>query len=463
MQLAERILSMGRQAWCRLAASLVAIVAVMQVGLALLPDWRRIMVGWEAYSIAQALVAGKGYSFPSRIGFPDGGTPFGNSEFHPTAWVDPFYTFSLAGLIRLFGSYHQLAAAVLNLVLLLLVFGFTYRLCERLISPPAGVAAVLALPFSRAFYWDARLMNNTLLAMTFVLLAALMLVTFLEAPSSRRAAALGLVLGLMVLACPGAQLFIPITAVAVAALGWKHRGPTVSQAIIMCLVAALTLLPWSIRNYVVFGEWVPVRTGLGQISFVGVVAAAGTVVPERLPAHLTPPWRAETLRSAVKQTVDPRWSGKQTRALEGWLTDYSNAVGPRGYSALNEAQRDAWFLQQTKEFVLANPVVSAQLALAKLEVFVRIMGIFGVLVCLLAAIGGTLATQTPAVLTLAVWVGSFVGPFLLVICYWPRYRAPIQPILVVLAVFAIWRLGAIGGRRLGSTGPGRTLLRWYRA
>jgi hypothetical protein len=97
---------------------------------------------------------------------------------------------------------------------------------------------------------------------------------------------------------------------------------------------------------------------------------------------------------------------------------------------------------------LANLVLSAQLAITKIEVFIRIMGSFGVLVCLLAALGGFLAFKTPTVLTLALWIGSYVGPFLIVICYYDRYRAPIEPLLVVLAAFAVWRVIEIGSRKL---------------
>ena len=162
------------------------------------------------------------------------------------------------------------------------MFGLTYRLGERLISPPAAVIGVLALAIMKKFVWDASFMNNTMLAATFIVLAALMLVKFLEGPSYRRAGMLGLVLGLTALACPSAQLFIPVTVAMIAAWGWKNLRPSVSQAILVLVAAAMIVLPWTVRNYLVFGKFVSVRTGAGQITFVGVVATAGTVKPELL-------------------------------------------------------------------------------------------------------------------------------------------------------------------------------------
>ena len=429
----------GKQTACRLIAWLISVGSVIRVGHVLLPGWQS-MKGWEAYWTAQALSTGNGYSFPFDSPWPF--DPIGTSGFHPSAWTDPFYTLLLAGLIRLFGSHHQLAAAVLNLALLLAVFGLTYRVAERLVSPPAGVATVLVLALNRAFSWNALYMNNTMLAATFVIFSALMLARFLAGPSARGAAALGLVLGLTALACPGAQLFIPVAAVAVVASGY-NRLPAVSRASILLIVTVLTVSPWAIRNYLALGEFVPGRTGLGHNLFLGVIVPAGMTMPESLPVHLTPPWRAKTARSSVDEIVS---SPAKLDALYRYLTDYSNAVGSPGYSGLNEAQRDAWLLQQSKAFVIAHPFFSAQLALAKLRIFIRIMGFLGALVCLLAAIGGVLALKTPTVLTLAVWAGSFVAPFLLVIPFYDRYRAPIEPILVVLAVFAVWHVSTIASR-----------------
>ena len=70
------------------------------------------------------------------------------------------------------------------------------------------------------------------------------------------------------------------------------------------------------------------------------------------------------------------------------------------------------------------------------------------MVCLLAALGGFLAIRTSAVQILALWVGSYVGPYMLIISYHTRYRSPIEPLLVVLAVFAVWRMIGICSPRL---------------
>jgi hypothetical protein len=447
------ISSKQKYALCRLAAILISVATVGRTGVEVLPDWRNPAQGFEAYWIAKALAAGNGtVSHPSTDGFS---IPLMMS-FHPTAWADPFYTIILAGIIRLFGNYHELAALIFNLVLLLAIFWLTYRLGERWISPSAGVLSVLTLALIRDFPLTAGFMNNTVLACVMVLLSALELTRFLEGPSNHRAGALGLVLGMTALSCPGAQLFIPVAAIAVACLGWKKLGPTVPQAILLFVVSVITILPWTTRNYLVFREYIPLRTGVGQITFVSVVATAGTVAPDTLRSHVKPPWNAGSPRRAVIQSIEiGKTSISKGIELIRFQLEYAKDVGPPSYMAMDEFQRDAWFLNEAKDFILKYPVTCAKLAAAKLEVFIRtphvFYGVGAVLasgVCLLAALGGVLATSTPVVWILALWVGSYVGPFLIITPFFYRYRAPVEPLLVVLAAFAIWKMFEIGNRRL---------------
>ena len=453
MQTGESSLGSGKLAGYRMAAWTFSLIAVARAGLKILPDWRHMM-GWEAYWIAQSVVAGKGYSFPYEhrwlyeIIDSNPYLKIGDGGFQLTAFADPVYTFCLAGLLWLFGDYHQLAAAVFNLVLLLAVLGLTYHLCERLVSAPAGVLAVAVLGFGTYFRYAAEEMTNTLTAAILVVLSTLMLMKFLERPSNRHAGLLGLVLGLTALGCPTAQLFIPVTVAAVAVWGRKKLRPAVTHAVLVLVAAVFVITPWTVRNYMIFGKFVPVRTGFGQIAFIGVVGSAGTVAPEKLHSHIKPPLRAETPRDTVRMLIKPPYD--ELAALERFQLDYAREVGGAEYAGMNEAQRDSWFLQEAKTFIAANPVMSAQLAIANIEVFARLIeGSFGMLVCLLAALGGLFAIRMPVVLILALWVGTYVAPYLLVICYYGRYRAPIDPLLVVLAAFAVCQVIEIGSDKLG--------------
>jgi len=424
------IAEMSITSWCRVIATIVLLLSIKKKLLAVV-HWEN-MKGWEAYFVAKAIVKGEGYSFPSETRWLFDSVADG--MYHPTAWVDPLYTFCLAGMIWLFGDYHQLAAAIFNMLLYVAVFVLIYHLAERLLSSKWAVFTILLLAGS-GFSSMASQMNNTYLAACLVVLSAVILVNYFERPDLARATLLGLVLGVTVLGFPGAQLFIPVTVISI--IFWERQNYRVAaiHALSVFVVAAAIMAPWVVRNYIVFDEFVSVRSGVGQIAFVGEVASAATVMPERIPSNVKPGWEAETPRGAIFSIYNDY---DKRRALERFQMAYAKEVGPKRWDEMNEPQRDKWFFGEAKKFILANPSVSMQFAIAKMELFARAMGWYGVGILLLAIIGVSVTLKNPVVTTFGLWVGSYTGPFFILICYFGRYRAPIEPLLTLLAAYAIY-------------------------
>ena len=282
-------------------------------------------------------------------------------------------------------------------------------------------------------------MNNTILASVVILASALALLSYLQSPSLPRAGVLGLILGVTALGCPGAQFFILVTPLAIVLVSWRERRRAVWQALTVVVTAVVILAPWTIRNYLIFDEFVPVRTGSGTIIFDGVVAVAGTVDPDLVRSVVKPSWSEKNQRSAVKLATQK----EKRRALENFHMQYIGEVGPDRLNSMNEAQRDAWFMKETVSFLKEHPFLSMQLAAAKIEVFVRTMGRWGELVFAFAVLGGALSIRHAPVMMLALWVGTYIAPFALIICYYARYRAPIEPLLIIISLFAVHRLATL--------------------
>ena len=174
---------------------------------------------------------------------------------------------------------------------------------------------------------------------------------------------------------------------------------------------------------------------MGQIVFVGVVAAAtGDVIQGQKASNINSITEIKTPRKSILEIYHNK---DKRKALEKFQLEYAKEVAPKQWGHMNEAQRDRLFLKESKKFILDNPKISMQLAIAKFEVFVRVMGQFGVLIILLSIIGILVTLKNPAVSTVSLWVGSYIGPFFLIISYYERYRAPIEPLLTLFAVFAI--------------------------
>ena len=388
-------------------------------------------LGSEAFWIAQSIASGNGFSFSDHRWLFSAA---GDGNYYPTAWADPLFTYLLGGMIALSEERYVYLVGVFTLICLIVLFASLYRLGGRLVGPVGGFLCVAALVSVSAFR-HTHIMTNTALAACLIVASALALISLLDSPSLRRSVTLGVLLGLTTLGCPSAMLFIPVTAIALLCLSGFRGYLSIPQAVIAPLIAVVVIAPWTIRNYVVFEEFVPVRNGAGSLAFIGTVAAGGTVQPETLSSEVKPSWRVDRPRDVVY-----RWAYQDDRrALEEFQMAYADEIGGAEYAVMNEAQRDKWLMQQAKTYARANVRQSMWFGLWKLERFAAVLGLSGIFIFLLAFVGGVVALvqRNTAAMILAGWAATFVAPFAIIICYFPRYRFPIEPILVVLCALTV--------------------------
>ena len=425
------------------AVFVIAAILATVLG-ARMPSDQADIRGWEAYRIALALSSGQGFSFPTDNRWlfdeEDHASLAVTGDYTPTAWVDPVYTYLLAALMVGAGDSHRYIGGLLNVILFVVIVWLTYLVGLRLNGPPAGAisASIVAWIFFRHYQdWFAYL-NNTMLAATFVLLFVIALLRFTKQPGPRNSVVLGVATGAVLVVCPGATALVPI-AIFMAWLAERSEWRRSIRNVVLVVVSATAVLaPWAIRNYLVFDEIVLVRTGSGQIAFVGVVSLGGTVAPDTLADGVETPWHADTAREAVKTA-----RGREgRRALEAAQLPYAREIAGEHFAHMNEAQRDKWFAAQASEYLVDNLAVSMELAVWKLREFVMLTRKPGAALLVLALVGGIigLARRRLELVALALCVGGFVAPFALVIPYFLRYRLPIEPIVVIAAVAALFEL-----------------------
>jgi hypothetical protein len=158
-------------------------------------------------------------------------------------------------------------------VLMILAAAETGR---RLVSPLAGVLAALLVALYPDFvFWTAYLMTeaNFLVGLALVLL---LLVRWREAPTTGRAVAAALALGVLDLQRGYALYLGPLLALAaVATLGWRRARVS---ALAFALLPLLVLAPWLARNLAVYGEPILVSSNDGMAfhtsNFASLDAAA---------------------------------------------------------------------------------------------------------------------------------------------------------------------------------------------
>ncbi|MCK4511952.1 glycosyltransferase family 39 protein [bacterium] len=232
---------------CLLAALAVRVLWVILFDPTPVSDF-----GW-CHARAIDLAAGAGFS----------------ADGVPTAFWPIGYPAVLGVLYRLCGP-SLLAARLLNALLstgtLAIVYGITRKLFR---SVPTARWTLLIL----AFYPDqiaftSILASETLSAFT-LLLGILLLLD--ERLSVRRAALSGFVLGLACLVRPH-MIIVPAIVCAVSALGQEGRrrlGAHLRRTLVVYAVLAVTLVPWAVRNYGVFGHLVYVSTNGGIVLYMG--------------------------------------------------------------------------------------------------------------------------------------------------------------------------------------------------
>lgn len=205
----------------------------------------------ENFNIARSMVAGKGFANP----FPQ---PTG-----ATAWMAPVLPGVLAALLWLCnGDRDAVMAAVvfiqINVLILtgLLILRLVYETCQHVGSKVALSVFFVGLLYH--FFLCFQLTEACWLVLLAVDVVLAGFCWFGPLQSWPRAAVWGLVGGLCTLITPilGFAWGILSIGIAVRERAWW-------RLLIVMLAMALTLTPWVIRNWLVFGRFIPIKSNLG--------------------------------------------------------------------------------------------------------------------------------------------------------------------------------------------------------
>jgi 4-amino-4-deoxy-L-arabinose transferase-like glycosyltransferase len=218
--------------------------------------------GYELGRVARAIAAGQGFSSPLRL-FDTG----------PTAWFTPIYPYLVAGIFKVWGIYSDLShiiISMLNSAFVALTIIPIYSIAKRTFGQGVAVASSwiwaflpTAMFFPIAWVWD------TTLAALFLTLIFWATLAMRENQTLSAWAGYGALWAIGVLINPSILSLLPFL------LGWllwqshKARVPWVKFAASTLLVFAIALGPWTIRNYGVFGKFIVLRSNFGLELWLG--------------------------------------------------------------------------------------------------------------------------------------------------------------------------------------------------
>src|SRR5271170_7735632 len=221
---------------------------------------------FESCNIAHSLATGHGFSSPFRV------------DTGPTAWMTPLFPLLLAGIFRIFGAYtfHAWAATVLlNISCCTLACIPIYFAAKRIggIALAAGAAWLWAI-FPNAILmpvesmWDACI--SALLVAT--ILWATLALERAESTDSQRLrnwCAYGLLWGIALMFNATLAALFPFLAGWLAYRANQQNRVWLKNAAAAVVIIILCCVPWTIRNYRVFHQFVPLRSVLGLQLWLG--------------------------------------------------------------------------------------------------------------------------------------------------------------------------------------------------
>jgi hypothetical protein len=373
-------------------------------------------LGAEYFNMARSLVAGQGFA-----------NPFLGQQTGPTAWMPPILPYILAGLLWMCeGSRIDVLGEVVFFQVCVLsgtgwlVIALAQKTTRRLGPVFAATAFLSALLYD--FHMWFQFTHDCWL----VLLALNLLITGLcwsqPLHTWRAATAWGLFGGLCALINPIVGLVWTVMCVFV---GIRQRAW--SRLAVAAVAAGLMLAPWTIRNYLVFNRFIPIKSNLSYELYQSqCLQDRGRLQRITFVHH---PYHARGLEREQYQTLGEtgyldlkRQQFLQAVEADPW--DFLERVGDRFLAAT------IWYEPMAPPDTIERPW---------LVWFTRLTHPLPFLALLFLMVGGVRTRLSAAQwIVMGVYI-LYLLPYI-VVSYYDRYGAPLIGVKVLLVIWAIDRL-----------------------
>src|SRR5579885_185611 len=368
--------------------------------------------GYEAGAVAAAIAQGRGFSSPLRL-----------VQTGPTVWFTPIYPYILAGIFKVFGVYSYTS----NIVIRLLDNVFSactvwpiYAIGTKAFGKRVGSLAAwiwvffpMSLFFSTVWVWDTAL---TALMLTLIVAATLSL---RGSDRVSRWIGYGVLWALGAMVNPGVVSVLPALALWAVWPLRNNLGKALRVATVSALIFTAGIMPWTVRNYVVFHKFIPFRSNFALEFWLG----NNPGVPDSWSPWLHPDDDPAEAAKYARMTEIPYMAEKQQEAIQFIRTHPLDTLNftlhrfSNNWLGMDQSPSDVWnhVPLQVKLIVLGNCLFP-----------------------LLALLGILFAYREQ---------NETAVPLALVLLFYPlvfyithastRYRHPMDSVMLVLAVYGL--------------------------
>ncbi len=384
---------------------IVALIVWRNAPAPLKPDFP---YGYELGRVARSIAAGQGFSSPLR-----------ELDTGPTAWFTPIYPYLIAGIFRIWGIYTQTSRAIittLNCAFTALTIIPIHGIAKRTFGNDVAIGASWgwvflpnAIFFPITWVWD-----TSLIALFFSLI-------FFATLKLRGERSLIPWVGYGALWAVGVSINPSILSLFPFFLVWlvwnerKEWTVCFKHAGAVLLLFTIGMVPWTVRNYRVFGKIIVLRSNFGLELWLG----NNPNVIDMLNQMLHPNDNSMEAAKYVRMGEIAYMEEKQHEALEFMRTHPSDTMNYTFHRFV-----DIWLAQTDSPVDIwsnASLLVRLYLAFNSLLPLLCMLGV-------LYAYRAGLQEAAPYGLVLLIF------PIVFYLTHSsPRYRFPIDPIILVLA------------------------------
>lgn len=362
--------------------------------------------GWEMGRIAEAIASGHGFSDPFE------------GHTGPTAWEPPLYPYLIAGVFKLFGIYSR-ASAFVMLALSSLFSALTcipiFLIARRCFGEKVAVASAWTwalLPY--VMFWATKVVWETSLSALLYAAIFWFTLTMEERGGVKPWIEYGLLWGVAALNSTVLLAFLPASGLWIWYKRHKRGKASIGGLLLAASLFVACMIPWTVRNYRTFGKFILGRDNFGaELRLGNGPWADGTWMVYLHPTqNLYALHQYQEMGELVYIAMRKQQAMDFIREDRGrfvWLCMkrfiYYWAGVPKG--------SEIWWLAQTKNSLfLASSVL------------------------MFWGLGRAIRKRRPGA-WLFFWIILLYPLVYYIVFPYPRYRHPIEPLIVILGIFLI--------------------------
>jgi len=380
--------------------------------------------GWEMGRIGRSIAQGQGFSSPYE----------GNTG--PTAWEPPLYPFLIGGVFKIFGVYTRASAWVLlsiNSVFATLTCIPIFFIARRTFGESIAKWSAYAWGLNPyVWYWSIHWIWDT--TFTPFILACIFLLSLelagagtngiqsgvprvspnLRDPGLPLWGLFGAIFGIGALANPTMLTFLPFCGLWIWRQRFRRGLSSLSGVIVASALFWTALSPWLVRNYEVFGRFVFIRDDFGLQFRLGNWKGADGMLMAYLQPNLN---RGELAK--FQQMGELAYAEACKREAFAWVQE-----NPERFAVIS----------MKRMFYYWNGVPRATGSVSPVDF--RTSGFLATSVLALWGLVRAVHQKRPGAWLFALLVLTYPTTYYFVFPH-ARYRHPIEPELVIVAVFLI--------------------------